>query len=67
MLYNLESQPAAPLGLFKAGFIYIIKISAKFEFRYEVLKINFSFLILSVYNLMIVPSKTSENYPRKCF
>ena len=58
MPHNLGSQPAGPLGLFNAGLIKITKpVNAKFEFRHESLKSNFTFAIPSVY--MIVPLKNS--------
>ena len=56
--------------LFKAGLRYP-RITTKFEFRFESLKLYKVFLlvlILFVYKLMIGSSKHNrENYPRKCF
>ena len=50
-------------------YIYIgqLRVSVKFDFRYESLRSKFSF-ILFAYNLMIGGSKKKgENYPGKCF
>ena len=53
-------------GLFEAGLGYP-RVSARFDLRYESLKIKFSFVIFA-YNLMIGYSKKNrENYSRECF
>ena len=66
MPHNLGSQPAGPLGLFNAGLIKITKpVNAKFEFRYESLKSNFSFAITSVYMHDCTPKNSEKIVPKK--
>ena len=44
------------------------RVSAKFEFRDERLKSNFSFVFLStIYSMIGCSKKDRENYPGKCF
>ena len=53
-------------GLFKAG-LRKPRVSAKYKFRYESLKIRLSLILFACNVMNWCSKKNSENYPGKCF